>query len=174
MNMTPSIRKFALTMHITTSVGWIGAVLAYLALAIITQKSQDAQMVRAAYLALEPITIYVLVPLAFASLLTGLIMSLGTPWGLFRHYWVIFKLLLTVFATIILLGFTQTLTSMVGLAADPTTSISDLRSMGAGMNHAVGGLVVLLLIMILSVYKPRGITRYGWLKQQKKHNESQS
>jgi hypothetical protein len=171
MNMTPNIRKFALTIHITVSVGWIGVVIAYLALAIVTRINQDTQMVRAAYLALELITIYALVPLAFASLLTGLIMSVGTPWGLFRHYWVIFKLLLTVFAIIILLGFTQSLRSMVGIAADPTTSISNLHAMGAGMNHAVGGLVVLLLIMILSVYKPRGITRYGWNKQQENRNE---
>lgn len=104
-------------------------------------------MVRAAYLALEPITGFVLVPLAFASLLTGLVMSFGTPWGVFRHYWVVFKLFLTLFATIILLGFTQTLDSMTSIAADPTTSISTLRAMGAGMNHAVGALMVLFLIM---------------------------
>lgn len=172
MTMTHGLRKFALTAHIIASVGWFGAVVAYLALAVVTRTSQDVQMVRAAYLALEPITGYVLVPLAFASLLTGLVMSLGTPWGLFRHYWVIFKLLLTVFATIILLGFTQTLSGMVGAAADPTTSIADLRAMGAGMGHAVGALVVLLVITILSVYKPRGMTRYGWRKQQVKRKVS--
>jgi hypothetical protein len=90
--MTPGLRKFALTVHISASVGWLGAVVAYLALAVVTRTSQDAQMVRAAYLSLEPITGYVvLVPLAFTSLLTGLVMSLGTPWGLFRHYWVVFQ-----------------------------------------------------------------------------------
>jgi len=173
MTMTPFLRKFALTAHITASVGWVGAVVAYLALAVVTRTSQDAQMVRAAYLALEPITGFVLVPLAFASLLTGLVMSFGTPWGVFRHYWVVFKLFLTLFATIILLGFTQTLDSMTSIAADPTTSISTLRAMGAGMNHAVGALMVLFLIMILSVYKPRGMTRYGWRKQQKQRKMSQ-
>lgn len=168
--MTPILRKFALTVHISVSVGWIGAVIAYLALAVVTRTSQDDQMVRAAYLALEPITVYVLVPLAFASLLTGLVMSLCTPWGIFQHYWVIFKLFLTVIATIILLGFTQTIRSMVVMASDQATSILSLREIGAGMNHAVGALVVLFLIMILSVYKPRGLTRYGWRKQQVKRN----
>ncbi|WP_191562688.1 DUF2269 domain-containing protein [Metabacillus idriensis] len=166
MNMTPRIRKFALTAHITSSVGWLGAVVAYLALAIVTKNSQDAQMVRASYLALDPITWYVLVPFAFASLLTGFVMSLGTPWGLFRHYWILFKLLLTILVTLVLLGFTQTMSRMVSVASDPTTSIADLRAMGAGMNHAVGALVVLLVITILSVFKPRGMTRYGWRKQQ--------
>ena len=172
--MTTGLRKFALTAHITASVGWLGAIIAYLSLAVVTQTSQDTQMVRAAYLALEPITGYVLVPLAFASLLTGLVMSLGTPWGLFRHYWVVFKLLLTVFATYTLLGFTQSMSRMVGVASDPTTSVADLRAMGAGIDHAVGAIVVLLLITILSVYKPRGMTRYGWRKQQQKREVSQS
>ena len=172
MVMRPALRKFALTAHITSSVGWLGAVVAYLSLAVVTQTSQDVQMVRAAYLALDPITGYVLVPLSFASLLTGLVMSLGTPWGLFRHYWVLFKLLLTILATIVLLGFTQTMSRMVGIASDPTTSIADVRAMGAGMEHAVGALVVLLLIIILSIYKPQGITQYGWHKQQEQRKVS--
>lgn len=51
--MTPSLRKFVLTVHITLSVGWLGAVVAYLALAIVGLTSSDAQVVRAAYLSLD-------------------------------------------------------------------------------------------------------------------------
>lgn len=170
MTMTPVLRKFALTVHITASVGWIGAVIAYLALVAATMTSQDAQTVRGAYLAMEPITRFALVPLAFASLLTGLVMSLGTPWGLFRHYWVLAKLLLTILATIVLLSYTQTVGFLADVAADPG---ADLDGMGGGLLHPAGGLVVLLLIMILSVYKPRGMTRYGWRKQQEKRKVSQ-
>lgn len=173
MIMTLRFRKFALTIHITSSVGWIGAVIAYLSLAIVTRTSQDVQMVRAAYYALEPITMYVLVPLSYTSLLTGFIMSFGTPWGLFRHYWVIFKLLLTILSTVVLLGFTQTLGHMIDVASDQTTSITELRAMGAGIEHAVGALVVLLVITILSVYKPRGITSYGWSKLHQRSTDSQ-
>jgi hypothetical protein len=172
MIMTPRLRKFALTVHITTSVGWIGAVIAYLALVVATMTSQDVQMVRSAYLAMEPITWFALVPLSLASLLTGLVMALGTPWGLFRHYWVIAKLLLTVLATIVLLSYTQTVNFLANIAADPSSDLSSLGS-GSGLLHAGGGLVVLLLIMILSVYKPRGLTRYGWRKQQKKRKAPQ-
>jgi hypothetical protein len=102
--MTPGLRKLVLTLHITFSIGWIGAVAGFLALAITGVTSQDAQMVRAAYPAMKLIARFVIVPLAFASLLSGLIQSLGTPWGLFRHYWVLGKLLLTTFATIVLLN----------------------------------------------------------------------
>jgi hypothetical protein len=86
--MTPSLRKLVLTAHITVSVGWLGAVAAFLALAITGLTSRDAQTMRTAYAAMELTARFVIVPLAFASLLTGLIESLGTPWGLLRHYWV--------------------------------------------------------------------------------------
>src|SRR5882672_9318044 len=109
MTMTPRLRKFALTAHVTSSVGWLGAVAGVLALAVAGLTSQDVQKVRAAYLAMEMIGRFVLVPLALASLLTGLVQSLGTTWGLCRHYWVLFKLLINVGALVILLMYTQTL-----------------------------------------------------------------
>ncbi|CAN5711884.1 hypothetical protein BH24ACT20_BH24ACT20_06870 [soil metagenome] len=118
MTMTPRLRKFALTAHVTSSVGWLGAVVAFLGLAVVGLISQDAQTVRGVYLVMEPTAWLVLVPLAFASLLTGLAMSLGTRWGLFRHYWVVFKLVITVFATIVLLIYMETLSLMADLAAD--------------------------------------------------------
>jgi hypothetical protein len=170
MTMTPSLRKFALTAHIISSVGWLGAVAAYIALDVAVVTSQHAQTLRAAYIAMELITWRALVPLALTSLLTGLVMSLGTPWGLFRHYWVLFKLLLTILATVVLLKHTEVINYKAGVAADPTTSIGDLSALGGSLLHSVGGLVVLLLIMILSVYKPRGITRYGWRKQHEHRN----
>ena len=104
MNMTTRGRKFALTAHVTSSVGWFGAVAGFLALAIAGAASQDAQIIPAAYLAMDLTYWYVIVPLGLASLLTGLVSSLGTDWGLFRHYWVLVKLLLTIFATIVLLA----------------------------------------------------------------------
>jgi hypothetical protein len=170
MTMKPGLRKFALAAHITSSVGWIGAVVAYLALVVAT--SQDAQTVRAAFIAMEPIIRFALVPLAFASLLTGLMMSLGTPWGLFRHYWVLAKLLLTVLATRVLLSQLEPINYMASIAADPGTDIARLGD-GGQFLHPGLGLLVLLVIMTLSVYKPRGMTRYGWRKQQKKRKESQ-
>jgi hypothetical protein len=166
MIMTPSLRKFALAAHITLAVGWIGAVAGYIALDVVAATSQDAQTLRAAYLAMELIALYVIVPLALASLLTGLVMSLGTKWGLFRHYWVLISFLLTIIATVVLLVETQTISYFADIAADPATSSEDLRALGSTLVHSVGGTVVLLVILVLNVYKPRGMTRYGWRKQQ--------
>ncbi|NJP35799.1 hypothetical protein [Micromonospora thermarum] len=164
--MTPRLRKFALTAHVTFSVGWLGAVAVFLALAVAGLASRDAQSVQASYLAGKLITWSVIVPLSLASLLTGLIQSLGTTWGLFRHYWVVVKLLLNVFATAVLFVHTQPIDHMARVAVQATLSGGDLGRMRIQLVvAAAAGLLVLLVTTALSVYKPRGVTRYGWRKQ---------
>lgn len=168
MTMRPGVRKFTLAGHLTLSVGWIGAVAAYLALDIAGATSKDPQLLRAAYLAMEVTARYVIVPLAFASLITGLVISLGTKWGLFRHYWVLFSLVMTTIATVVLLIETQTISHLAGLAASPTASAEDLRALPSTLGHSVGGTIVLVLVLVLNIYKPRGMTRYG---QRQQHEE---
>src|SRR5205814_8091122 len=98
MMMTAGARKLALTTHITSSVGWLGSVAAFLALAIAGVTIHDPQVVRAAYLAMHLTTWFVIVPLILASLFTGLVDSLVTPCGLFRLYGFGTKRLRTVLA----------------------------------------------------------------------------
>jgi hypothetical protein len=164
MIMSPGVRKLALTAHVTASVAWVGAVAVFLALAIIGLTSNDAHTVRGAYLVMEPAARLVLVPLALASLLTGIVQSLGTAWGLFRHYWVLFKLLMNVFATIILLMYMQTFRAMASVAADPAADLDVVRN-PSPILHAALALLLLLIATVLAVYKPRGLTRYGWRKK---------
>jgi len=168
--MTPRLRKFALTVHVTFSVGWLGAIAGFLALAVAGLTSPDARMVRAAYLAMGLTAWFVILPLSLASLLTGLVQALGTPWGLFRHYWVLAKLLLTVLATIVLLLKMESISYLAGVAAETTLSSADFVGLRISlMVHAVGGLLVLLAITTLAVYKPQGMTRYGARKQHEQH-----
>jgi hypothetical protein len=170
MIMPPRLRKFALTAHVTASVGWLGAVAGFLALAVAGLISQDGQTVRAAYLAMEVTAWFVILPLSLASLLTGLIQSLGTTWGLFRHYWVIFKLLINIFATIVLLIYMETLGYLADAAAETTASSASLHELRnpSPVLHAGAALLLLLAATTLSVYKPRGLTRYGWRKYQQR------
>jgi hypothetical protein len=162
--MTPRIRKFALTAHVASSVGWLGAVLVFLALAVVGLTSRHAQTVRGVYLVMEPAAWFVLVPLALASLLTGLVQSLGTTWGLFRHYWVLFKLLINVVTTIVLLIYMQTFSFMADVAADPRADLGVVRN-ASPVLHAGAALLLLLVATTLAVYKPRGMTTYGRRKQ---------
>ena len=120
------------------------------------------QMVRAAYLSMELIGWFVIVPLGLAALLSGLVQSLGTPWGLFRHWWLVAKFLLTTGATIVLLGHMEAVSRMSGVAAKTTLSSADFRGLRVQLVvHAAGGLLVLLAVTGLSLFKPWGMTTYG-------------
>ena len=164
--MTPPVRKFALTAHVTSSVGWLGAVAAFLALAVAGLTSQDPQVVRAAYLAMELTAWFVIVPLSLASLVTGLVQSLGTTWGLFRHYWVLIKLLMTILATLALLVHMRPISYMARVAATTTIARADHRGVRIQLVATAGAaLLVLLVATTLGVFKPRGITPYGRRKQ---------
>ena len=164
--MPPALRKFTLAVHLTVSVGWVGAVAGYIALDVTAATGRDTDTLRFAFLGMERIAVNVIVPLALASLPTGLIVSLGTKWGLFRHYWLLISLVLTTLATLVLLSETRVISAYADMAADPTTTSEELRGLGSTLVHSVGGTLVLLVILVLNVYKPRGLTRYGWRKQQ--------
>lgn len=166
MPMSASARKLVLVLHIATSVGWLGAVVAYVPLDVAAATSESEAVLRAAYVGMELIALWALVPLAVAALLTGVIVSLGTTWGLFRHYWVIVSLVLTSFAVLVLLVETRVIRAYAAVARDPASSFADVEALGHTLPHSVGGLVVLLLVLALNVYKPRGLTPFGWRKQR--------
>ena len=165
--MTARMRKIALAAHIATSVGWAGAVSAFLALAVSGLVSPSAPTVRAAYVGMELTTWYVIVPLAVASFFTGVISSLGTTWGLFRHYWVLLKLLITVLATAVLILHLEPIGRLAATSRDTGMPGPDLHQARMLMIYASGAAVLALLIMTaLSIYKPRGMTPYGWRRQE--------
>ena len=164
--MTPALRRLLLTLHLAASVGWVGAVLAYLPLDLATAASQDPQTLRAAYLGMDLVARWALVPLALLALASGIVLSLATPWGLFRHWWVVVSLALTALAAVVLLVETRTIASLAAVAADPATGDAALRALPSTLPHSLGGLAVLLFVHALNVYKPRGLTRYGWRRQR--------
>jgi hypothetical protein len=164
--MGPGLRKLVLATHLSFSVGWIGAVAAYLTLDVTVATVDDAQILRAAWVAMGLVVTWAIVPLAIASLVTGLVMALGTKWGIFRHWWVVISLLLTLAATLVLLQEAGVITQAAAIAADPASSDMQLRELPPTLPHSVGGLGVLLVIQVMNVYKPQGLTPYGWRKQQ--------
>ncbi len=166
--MTPRLRRIGLTAHITASVGWLGAVAAFLVLSVAGLTSQDAETVRGAYLAMNLIGRFVILPLSFTAIATGLVQALGTEWGLFRHFWISVKLLLTILSTIVLMAKIPLMGRAARLAAEMTLPSADLREAGMQLLvHSAGGLLVLLTITTLSVFKPWGLTRYGHRELQK-------
>jgi hypothetical protein len=172
--MTSGAHKVVLTAHVISSVGWFGAVAGFLALAIAGLTSQDAQIVRGAYLAMELMGWFVIVPLSLVSLLTGVMLSLGTTWGFFRHYWVVAKIVMTIPAIGLLLLHMGPISSMARLASASTFTAGDLSGLRIQLvAYAGAALVVLIVATVLSMHKPRGWTRYGWRKQQEQRMASQ-
>ena len=162
----PRVRRLLLLCHVVSSVGWFGAAAAFAGLVFAALRTADAQVARAAVLSMEPIMWLAIVPLALASLLTGLIQSLASHWGLVRHYWVVYKLVLTLLATAILLVNTRTIAELVQAAR--TAEGGDLGGLKRQTVHASLGMLVLLLTTVLGAYKPKGVTRYGWRKQHER------
>src|SRR5215207_2233933 len=160
MPLPLELRRATLATHIVCSVGWLGAAAAYLALGVAAAVSRDLQIVRAAWIGMELTGWFVIVPLACLALLTGLVLSLGTPWGLFRHYWVIIAFVLTIFATAVLVPHMRNVSATADFAREADGAHPG--GLGGDLFHAGGGLLVLLVITGLNVYKPRGMTPYGW------------
>jgi len=165
--LRPGARKLALIAHVGTSVGSLGAVAGFLALAVAGLTSPDDQLARGAYVANGLNARFVVLPLVLAALLTGLVSSLGTRWGLFRYYWIVVKLAITAIAAAILLMQMDGIALVAEVAARRPLrdgEFGDLRT--SFVLHAAGGLLVLLLPLVLSIYKPPGVTRHGWREQQ--------
>lgn len=161
--LTPQLRRLALTAHIVASVGWLGAVAAFLALAVVGLVSPDAPLVRAAYAVLGVLAWYAILPLCLAALVTGVIQALGTVWGLVRHYWVLVKLAITLLSTLILLAHLRPIDTIAAIAAAGPIVGTDHRPLRVQLAVAAGlAVLALLLATTLSVYKPRGLTPYGW------------
>lgn len=157
--MRTDLRKFALTAHVSSSVGWLGSVAAFFALALAALFSGDEQQVRAASIAMELVGWFVIVPFSIASLLSGVIQSLTTSWGLLRHYWVIGKLLITVVASVLLMLHVQVVGSIAMAASNGSVTSGHMQ--GPKMQvvaDAGAALLVLLIATALSIYKPQGRT----------------
>jgi hypothetical protein len=161
ISMTPRVSKLMLTSHITFSVGWIGTVAAFLALAIVGFVGNEL-MIRACYLAMELIARFVILPFCIASLITGIVQALGTPWGLFRHYWVVVKLVLTLISTVLLMLHMQPISHVAQVASQMVLEQDELKDLRIQLIADAGAAIfVLLVITTVSVYKPWGRIQLG-------------
>ena len=159
MRLSPT-RKALLTGHVVASVGWLGAVACFGALSIVGIVSQDPVTVRGAYVVMEQAGWWVMLPFSVASLVTGLVQGWGSRWGVLRHYWVVVKLIINVIATLVLAMYMQTLVALADDVSRPGVDPASVAS-PSPVVHAGGALVLLVCATILSVYKPRGMTKRG-------------
>lgn len=156
-------RQLLVFVHVVVSVGWMGAGAANVVVAATATSTASAWTRAVSYQLIERIDTYLIIPLAFATLISGLIVSWATPWGLTRYWWVLAKLLLTVaiiaFSTfglgVWLQESIQATSGSVGRSA-----VGAYLVYGAGLN-----IVAFLFVTWLSVAKPWG--RTPWAKRSR-------
>lgn len=164
MPMPPVLRKLVLAIHLIGSIGWVGAAMAYLVLAIAIPIADDPATARAAWIGMELIGWFAIAPLSILSLISGIALALGSRWGLLRHYWVIISLISTIVITVVLLLHLPDVSAQARAARQPDPG-SVLQA--SDIPHALIGLIVLTGILVLNIYKPAGMTRYGWRRRQR-------
>jgi hypothetical protein len=125
--------------------------------------AQNVETVRAAWIATELTGWFVIVPLAISALITGILLSVATTWGLMRHYWVVASLALTALSLGVVLLHMRAVCVMA--EAVRSSDVADVLQLGGEVIHPTLGLVVLTVVTTLNVHKPRGLTPYGTRKQ---------
>ncbi|MGW0731956.1 hypothetical protein [Streptomyces sp. NPDC002851] len=154
--MSPRLRKFVLTCHVVVSVGWLGLEIGQLIIGTVGVAADNPELIRATRIVAEILGVEVVAVAAWSSLITGLLLSLATKWGLLKHYWIMTKLVINV--GLMVAGhslFRHWLHHQadIGVAADP---VSTKLLIGMGI-----GFTLLLTATTLSVYKPWGKTRFA-------------
>lgn len=147
-------RTALLTVHIVVSVGWLGLDGALVALEVTGLGTADPGERAGIAAAMSAIVVWVLVPVVFFALVSGLVLALSTPWGLVRYWWVLIKCCiagaLTATGLVLLL---PRLDQMIAGKAEPV-----------GMGTLIGRSIALALLLAatgISVMKPWGKTPHG-------------
>ena len=168
MTLPPALRKTLLSLHVMVSVGWLGSVVAFLALSLLAAYGSDPEIARAAYISMDPVGWWAVVPLNLLALVIGIVVAVATPWGLLRHYWVATKLILTILGTGLLLMHQTLVVQQVAALASAGTPLADgpLHHMGVQLVWAAAfGLLLLVALTALSVFKPWGLTKWALRRQ---------
>ena len=157
-------RKLVLTLHVATSVGWLGAAIAMTVLLVAGLVTSNPALRHSAFTFMHVYDLAIMIPLGYLALITGVLLSVGTNWGLLKHWWVLTKLVLTVAVLVFAGVFTSgwVLEAVVRTAEDP---MADLGTLAAQLvANVVAFNVVFWTNTTVSVFKPWGLTPRGQRK----------
>ena len=163
--VSPAQYRLLLATHIGVSGAWLGVVLAKLVLGLAALTTAAPAVAAALYLAMDMVNV-AFPPLAIGTIGTGVLLSLGTKWGLLQHTWVATKLGLTVgvIVTAVQLGGRLVRPSLAA-PAGPTADGSTFLGLASGptllLALAVAHVLMLGAATVISVYKPWGKTWFG-------------
>ncbi|CAL9665314.1 hypothetical protein SUDANB9_07154 [Streptomyces sp. enrichment culture] len=151
-------RRASLVVHAVASAAWLGLSLGLLALGITAAAGASPAAVEGAVRCMKLFADWLLLPLALLTLASGLLLALGTPWGLARHRWVYTKFWLTL-ATTVATFFA--LRPGVNSAVAAVAAGEPLPDAGDVLFGPVVSLSAYVFMTVLSLLKPWGLTRRG-------------
>ncbi len=157
--LTPAARKALLVLHAICGIGWMGVDIALLVLLITARTTNDAALVVSGFNAIRMIVPIAVPPLSLGILVTGLILGLGTRWGLVRYWWVLVKLLLSLVMTVLVfVSLVPAVNSIAVLSATTISADAVRASLGTLPTMLLFPPVVSFLMLgaaaILSIFKP--------------------
>ncbi|TXS55950.1 DUF2269 family protein [Streptomyces sp. t39] len=151
-------RRGVLAIHVTASAGWLGLTLGLLALALTALSSGSPSAAEASYRSMKVFTDWLVLPIALVTLLSGLVLSLGTPWGLARHRWVVAKFWLTLATTVASVVLLRPGVDRAAAAAVSGLPVPEPRDLVMGPAVSLAAYVFMTVVSLL---KPWGPTRRG-------------
>jgi hypothetical protein len=163
--MPPTVRKTVQSLHVIVAVGWLGLTFGDVTLGVTAVVTDTPSVQHAMFRALGTIADVLLLPIAWVAYATGILMALGTRWGLVRHKWVLTKFLLTTL-TVALTTFSlvpglKTMRDTVNATpADELVPMSTADVSGL-VSAAVVSTTCYTICVVLSIFKPWGRTRWG-------------
>lgn len=153
-------RRAVLVAHIASAGAWIGLDVVMAILVFTAIGTGDEQRAALSYRALELFAIWPMFTAGAVCLVTGLLLGLGTKFGLVRYWWVATKLVLNLLLSTLVLvalrpGVHQTAELADRLAAGEIASIP----VGDMVFPPIVSPLALMVAVTLSVYKPWGRIR---------------
>lgn len=162
--ISPRLRKAVLTAHVAISVGWLGLVTGMFAMSVAGATTHDAELQAAMYRTMSMLDEIFLGMTSMFALISGIVVSAGTKWGLLRRTWVATKFFLTM--CVMVLGFSviHQLILKANTLVDEKAPVRGGELDGVGWAMSGAALVALLSLVLMtavSTYKPWGTTRWG-------------
>ncbi|MGP3926134.1 2Fe-2S iron-sulfur cluster-binding protein [Streptomyces sp. 8N616] len=151
-------RKVWLMLHIGFSVSWLGLSLAMAVMSVVGLTADDHGTRRTAYDIMHLFDLTLVIPSMALALITGVVVSVGTPWGLIRHWWVLLKFVIALSLPLFAAFFEHKWIKELQ-ALEPSQEPG-----GTGLALVVCLVVFTVLLwtaVFLSVFKPGGRTRWG-------------
>lgn len=163
--MAPRTRRIWLVLHVGMSVGWLGLSLAMTTLAAVGLVAGSPALRHGAYEVMHIFDLAIVIPSMVLAIVTGLVVSLGTKWGLVKHWWVLVKFGIALSIPLVAAVESQWVQELGERTADPAAEPGGL---GIALLVCLGGYTAALwTATVLSVVKPWGRTRWGGASQDR-------